>query len=208
MDRIPSKHKRDPTAFLTHRLKHSTSHCNQKWPPTFPFKVRIPPLQTTYTPSILISVTDYLSIRTLAFEWATSLDTKDWARLARCLAPTIVRLDFRSLRGPLHERLSRAEFVAMLSDAKLLGNKRINSHHLLGEAKLERLGEDAFRVCYQIRVAQQLYTEEDLAVVAKKGCAHGLVEHWYRRIEGRWMLEGVAADIQWTEGDFFGTFEL
>ena len=76
---------------------------------------------------------DYLDICNVAYEWAESYDTKDWERLRRCLAPSI-RLDFRSLRGVLHENLSPDEYVAILSDAKLLGDKRMKTQHLLGGA--------------------------------------------------------------------------
>ena len=149
---------------------------------------------------------DYLDIHNIAFEWAESYDTKDWERLRRCLAPSI-RLDFRSLRGVLHEQLSPDEFAGILSGPKLLGDKRMKTQHLLGGAEWERLSDGTVHVSHQIRVAHQRYVNEDLAVVANKGHAHGVTEHWYRKIEGTWKLEGVRPKLEWFEHDLFGTLD-
>jgi scytalone dehydratase len=54
-------------------------------------------------------------------------------------------------------------------------------------------------------VAHQRYVDEDLAVVANKGHGHGVTQHWYRKIEGIWKLEGVAPKLEWSEYDLFGT---
>ncbi|KAK5991672.1 Scytalone dehydratase PfmaJ [Cladobotryum mycophilum] len=156
------------------------------------------------TMSTDITLLDYLDICNVAFEWAESYDTKDWERLRRCLAPSI-RLDFRSLQGALHEQLSPDEYVAILSDMKLLGDKRLKTQHLLGGAKWERLGDDAVQVWHQMRVAHQRYVDEDMLVVANKGHGHGLARHSYRKIDGTWKLEGVAPKLEWSEYDLFGT---
>jgi scytalone dehydratase len=147
---------------------------------------------------------DYLDICNLAFEWAQSYDNKDWDRLQRCLAPSI-RLDFRSLQGSLHENLTPEEYVAILSDAKLLGDKRMKTQHLLGGSKWERSSDGTVQVGYQVRVAHQRYADEDLAVVVNKGHGYGRVQHWYRKIEGNWKLEGVVPQLEWSEYDLFGT---
>ena len=105
----------------------------------------------------------------------------------------------------LHEQLSPEQYVAILSDPKLLGDKRLKTQHFLGGAKWERLGEGTVRADHQIRVAHQRYENEDLAVVANKGHAHGITQHWYRKIEGTWKLEGVAPSLDWFEYDLFGT---
>ncbi|TVY86692.1 Scytalone dehydratase, partial [Lachnellula willkommii] len=101
-----------------------------------------------------ITISDYLELNNVAYEWASSYDTKDWTRLRRCLAPSIT-LDFRSLQGSLHERLSPEAFVAILADVKLLGDKRMKTQHLLGGAKWERLGDGTVQAWHQIRVAHQ-----------------------------------------------------
>ena len=147
---------------------------------------------------------DYLDLRSLTFEWADSYDTKDWARLRRCLAPSI-RLDFRSLRGSLHENLSPDEYVAILSGPKLLGDKRMKTQHFIGASKWECLSDGTVQAWHQMRVAHQRYANEDLAVVINKGHAHGAIQHLYRKIEGAWKLEGVVPKHEWSEYDLFGT---
>ena len=152
---------------------------------------------------MLISTdSDYLDIGNIAFEWAESYDTKDWNRLRQCLAPSI-RLDFRSLHGAIHEQLSPDEFVAILTG--VIGDPRLKTQHFLGRAKWERLSDGSVQVSHQIRVAHQRYVNEDLAVVANKGHAHGVTQHWFRKIEGAWRLEGVRPLLGWTEYDLFGT---
>ena len=70
---------------------------------------------------------------------------------------------------------------------------------------MERLSDGVVYVWNQIRVAHQLYVDEDLAVVANKGHAHGVTEHWYRKFEGGWKLEGSKSNLNWSEYDLFGT---
>ena len=140
----------------------------------------------------------------VAFEWAESYDTKDWARLRRCLAPSSW-LDFRGLQGSLHEHLSPDAFVAILSSEEILGRKRLKTQHLLGGAKWERQDDGAVRAWHQIRAAHQRYVDDELTAVANKGHAHGVTQHLYRKVDGAWKLEGVAPKLEWAEYDLFGT---
>lgn len=50
------------------------------------------------------------------FEWAESYDSKDWARLRKCIAPTL-RIDYRSFLNKLWEDMSADDFVAMVRPA-------------------------------------------------------------------------------------------
>jgi scytalone dehydratase len=106
--------------------------------------------------SLTTTQPEYLAIRNLAFEWSESYDTKDWPRLRNILAPS-TSLDFRSLRGELHENLSPDEYVAILSSTKLLGDPRMKTQHLLGASKRECLDDGSVQVGHQIRVAHQRY---------------------------------------------------
>lgn len=146
---------------------------------------------------------DYLKIHNIAFQWSESYDNKDWECLRRILAPK-VRLDFRSLMGELLENLSPDDYTAILSDLKLLGSRKLKTQHLLGASKWERLDDGSVLVAYQIRVAHQRYTDDSLTEVAKKGHAHGVTRHWYRKIDGAWKLEGVAPNLNFAEYDLFG----
>ena len=124
--------------------------------------------------------------------------------MRQILAPS-VRFDFRELRGELHEQLSPDQCVAILTDKMLLGDKRLKTQHHMGASKWELLSDGAVKVSHQIRVAHQRYVDEDLAVVLNKGHAHGLTQHWLRKIEGTWKLEGIAPKLGFTEYDLYGT---
>ena len=129
-------------------------------------------------------------MRNVAFEWAESYDTKDWERRKRCLAPS-VRLDFRALQGDVYESLKPDEFAAIISSPKVIGDKRVKTQHLLGGADWELLKER--------------YADDDLAKVVNKGHGYGVTEHWYKKFEGTWKLEGVRPKLEWSEYDLFGT---
>ncbi|KAF2653723.1 Scytalone dehydratase [Lophiostoma macrostomum CBS 122681] len=156
------------------------------------------------TTDLDIPISDYLAIRNLAFEWSESYDTKDWPRLRLALAPS-VSLDFRSLRGELHDSLSPDEYVAILSSTKLLGDPRMKTQHFLGASKWESLCDGSVQVDHQIRVAHQRYKDEDLLEVVNKGHGHGVTRHVYRKVTGSWKIVGVAPSLNWFEYDLFGT---
>lgn len=147
---------------------------------------------------------DYLEIRNAAFEWSESYDLKDWERLQKILAPS-VRLDFRSLKGELHENLSPKEYAAILSSRPLLGDRTLKTQHLLGGAKVECQSDGIVKVQHQIRVAHQRYKDNTFTEVLNKGHGIGVTTHWYRKIDGVWKIEGVAPRLDWSEYDLFGT---
>ncbi|KJZ74542.1 hypothetical protein HIM_06138 [Hirsutella minnesotensis 3608] len=151
-----------------------------------------------------IAMSDYLEIRNLAFEWAESYDNKDWDRLRRCLAPSIC-LDFRSLRGELHDNLNPDEYAAILSSSKLLGDQELKTQHLLGGAKWTQLSDGTVQVAHQLRVAHQRYTDKSLTTVANKGHGHGVVTHSYKKVDGAWKIAAVVPQLAWSEYDLFGT---
>ncbi|EEH04214.1 scytalone dehydratase [Histoplasma capsulatum G186AR] len=151
-----------------------------------------------------ISLADYLEIRNAAFEWSESYDLKDWERLQKILAPS-VRLDFRSLKGELHENLSPKEYAAILSSRPLLGDRTLKTQHLLGGAKVECQSDGIVKVQHQIRVAHQRYKDNTFTEVLNKGHGIGVTTHWYRKIDGVWKIEGVAPRLDWSEYDLFGT---
>ena len=95
--------------------------------------------------------------------------------------------------------------MAILSDTKLLGDKRLKTQHFLGGSKWERISDDTVQVSHQVRAAHQRYTDEDLSVVANKGHGHGVATHRYVKIEGAWKLSGVASFLEWSEYDLYGT---
>ena len=120
------------------------------------------------------------------------------------LGPAI-RLDFRALRGPLHEDLTPDQYVAIIADKKVIGDPRVKTQHLLGAGSWSSLGDGTVQVWWQLRVAHQRYAAEDFAEPINKGHGHGGNEHTYKKINGTWKIVGINARVDWIEGDLFGT---
>jgi scytalone dehydratase len=134
------------------------------------------------------------------FEWAESVDTKDWARLAACIAPTL-RVDYRALLlARLWEAMPAATYVGMV--VGLLGDSLLSTQHLFGAARWEKLGDDEIVGHHQVRGAHQRYADASRTVVAVKGHGHTCNTYWYRRVDGEWKVAGVRPDLRWFEYDF------
>ncbi|KAJ2898570.1 conidial pigment biosynthesis scytalone dehydratase Arp1 [Zalerion maritima] len=139
------------------------------------------------------------------FEWADSYDSKDWERLSKCIAPT-VRIDYRSFLDKIWPAMPAAEFLAMISDKKVLGNPVLRTQHFIGGTRFEKTSEDEIVGYHQLRVPHQVYTDETLKEVKVKGHAHSTNTHWYRRVGGVWKFAGLAPEIRWFEYDFDKVF--
>ena len=96
---------------------------------------------------------------------------QDWARLRTCIAPTL-RIDYRSFLNKIWEAMPAEEFVAMVSDPKVLGDPRLMTQHFQGASKWEKVSDDEIIGYHQLRVPHQKYTDETRSAVALKGHAH------------------------------------
>jgi len=152
-----------------------------------------------------ITFDDYLGLNHALFEWADSYDAKDWARLSRCVAPTL-RIDYRSFLGKMWEAMPAADFVAMASDPAVLGNPLLMTQHFIGGSRWEKVSDTEVVGYHQLRVPHQRYTDETRSEVAIKGHAHSHNTHWYRKVDGVWKFAGLCPDIRWGEYDFERVF--
>ncbi|EHY59741.1 Scytalone dehydratase [Exophiala dermatitidis] len=153
----------------------------------------------------LVSYEDYQGCLTAYFEWAEAYDSKDWDRLRRIVAPT-VRIDYRSFLNKLWPAMPAEEYIAMVSDPKVLGDKRLMTQHFCGASKWEKVSDDEIIGYHQLRVPHQKYTDETRTKVLVKGHAHSSNTHWYRKIDGVWKFAGLNPDIRWSEYDFDKVF--
>jgi len=153
-----------------------------------------------------ISFDDYLGLTTAVFEWADSYDSKDWDRLSKCIAPTLI-VDYRSFLNKKWDALPAAEFVAMASSPTVLGDPLLKTQHFIGASRWEKVSDDEVIGYHQLRVPHQKYTDDTFKTVAVKGHAHSTNKHWYRKIDGVWKFAGLAPDIRWFEYDFDKVFE-
>ncbi|KAF1809668.1 Scytalone dehydratase plus inhibitor [Eremomyces bilateralis CBS 781.70] len=152
-----------------------------------------------------ITFDDYLGLTTALFEWADSYDSKDWARLAKCIAPTL-RIDYRSFLDKIWDAMPADEFLAMASDPTVLGDPTLKTQHFIGGTRWEKVSEDEVIGYHQLRVPHQKYTDATLKEVAVKGHAHSTNIHWYKKVDGVWKFAGLSPDIRWFEYDFEKVF--
>ncbi|KAK0735114.1 putative scytalone dehydratase [Lasiosphaeria miniovina] len=144
---------------------------------------------------------DVLGCQAAIFEWAESYDTKDWDRLAKCIAPTLF-IDYTTVMDKVWEDMPAPEFLAMASSEHFLGNKRIKTQHLIGAGRWVQTGADTITGYHQMRVAHQKYKDDGLTEVLYKGHAHGKATVRYRRVAGVWKFAGLTPDIRWAEHDY------
>ncbi|CAD6588443.1 MAG: hypothetical protein ASARMPREDX12_003331 [Alectoria sarmentosa] len=147
----------------------------------------------------------YLGLNAALFEWAESYDSKNWARLRACVAPTM-RIDYRSFLDKLWEALPADEYVAMASDPHVLGDPLLKTQHFIGSSKWEKVSDTEAVGWHQLRVPHQRYTDETKTAVAVKGHAHGTNQHWYKKVDGKWKFAGLAVEIKWGEFDLDKVF--
>ena len=98
------------------------------------------------------------------------------------------------------------EFIAMASDPKVLGSKKLKTQHFIGGTKWEKVSDDEIIGWHQLRVPHQVYTDESLKEVKVKGHAHSTNQHWYKKVDGVWKFAGLNPDIRWSEFDFDKVF--
>ena len=117
------------------------------------------------------------------------------------------QIDYRAFLNKLWEAMPAESFVSMALDAKVLGNPRLKTQHLVGAAKWVKTGEAEITGYHQMRVAHQRYSDDQLTKVAVKGHAHGKGTVWYRKVGGVWKFAGIEPDIRWSEYDHDKIFE-
>jgi scytalone dehydratase len=153
-----------------------------------------------------ISFDDYLGLTAAVYEWADSYDSKDWARLRKCIAPTL-RIDYRSFLNKLWPAMPADEYIAMVSDTHTLGNPLLRTQHFIGGTRWEKVSDDEVIGYHQLRVPHQRYADTTQTKVICKGHAHSANTHWYKKVDGVWKFAGLCPDIRWFEYDFDKIFE-
>lgn len=152
-----------------------------------------------------ITFEDYLGLNAAYFEWADSYDSKDWARLANIIAPTL-RVDYTSFLNKSWPAMPASDFISMISSPSVLGDPTLKTQHFCGASKWEMVSPGEVIGWHQLRVPHQKYTDETLTKVAVKGHAHSTNKHWYKKLNGVWKFAGLAPDIRWYEYDFDKVF--
>ncbi|KAG5970579.1 hypothetical protein E4U55_001579 [Claviceps digitariae] len=149
---------------------------------------------------------DLSACQAALFEWAESYDTKDWARLSKCIAPTL-HVDYRAVLGQLWESMPANDFIQMISSPHFLGNPLIKTQHLVGASRWRQTSDSTITGHHQMRVAHQKYADTQGKEVVLKGHAHGGSTTRYRKVDGEWKFAGIEPDIRWAEFDLDKMFE-
>ncbi|KZF21406.1 Scytalone dehydratase [Xylona heveae TC161] len=153
-----------------------------------------------------ITYEDYIALSELTFEWGDSYDAKDWDRLRKILAPTLL-VDYTEVHGNKWEDMSSEEFVAMVSHHGFVGDPLVNTQHFIGASKWERISEDEAIGYHQLRAAHQRYTGPDKKTVEAKGHGHAMIKHNYRKVDGEWKFAGLRPTVRWNEFEFEKIFK-
>ncbi|KAF2132460.1 NTF2-like protein [Dothidotthia symphoricarpi CBS 119687] len=147
---------------------------------------------------------EWLDCSELAFEWARSYDEKDWDRLARMLAPT-VSVNYSGVNNSKSDDMPAASFVEMMRDPLFLGDKHIDSQHMLALSKWEKISNTEIVSQHQSRAAHMRWNE-GRETIAAKGHGHGLVKMFYKKINGEWRWGGIATKVDFNEHEFENVF--
>jgi scytalone dehydratase len=98
-----------------------------------------------------------------------------------------------------------AEFVEMMKNPLFLGDKNIDSQHLLGLSKWGKVSDVEILSHHQSRAAHVRWNEGK-ETVAAKGHGHGLVKMTYKKIDGTWKWGGIATKVDFNEHEFERVF--
>lgn len=103
--------------------------------------------------------------------------------------------------GKAWEKMSRDDYVGMISSPSLLGNPLVSTQHLLGGAKFQRISESEIRGWFQLRAAHQRHGGEDKQVAEAQGHGHGITQLTFKRHGQDWQLAGLNPRTDWFEHD-------
>lgn len=153
-----------------------------------------------------LSTNDLNGLNRSVFEWADSLDTKDWERLAANLAPELY-VDYRALTLSCWPKMSAAEYIRRSRNEKWMGNPAIQTQHLIGASYYKRITIDEVEARHQIRAFHQIHNNGTLSTATLRGHGASGSTHWYRKIDGVWKLSGIRPSLYWTEKNSDHDFE-
>jgi scytalone dehydratase len=115
------------------------------------------------------------------------------------------QVNYSGVNNSKSDSMPAAAFVEMMKNPLFLGDKNIDSQHMLGLSKWEKTS-DAEIVCqYQSRAAHMRW-DEGRKMLAAKGHGHGLVTMFFKRIDGEWKWAGIATKVDFNEHQFEWVF--
>lgn len=111
------------------------------------------------------------------------------------------------MTGKKWDTLSLDDFVAIFSDHGFVGDPLVDTQHFIGGSRYEKASETEALGDHQLRAAHQRYTGPDKKTVEAKGHGHGLMRHYYKKLDGVWKLARLRPTSRWIEYNFEDIFK-
>ena len=93
----------------------------------------------------------------------------------------------------------------MMKNPLFLGDPNIDSQHMLGLSKWEKISDTEIVSYHQSRAAHMRWND-GRKTVAAKGHGHGLVTTFYKKIGDEWKWAGIETKVRWNEHEFEKVF--
>ncbi|KAJ6021375.1 NTF2-like protein [Penicillium herquei] len=137
-----------------------------------------------------------LLCQNILFDWAESLDTKNWDKLDSLFTRSIT-VDYGGVVG--FENVSTPKgFIESLAHPASLGKDAISTQHFVGATKWEEVSEKKWVVTYQIRVAHW-HSKQGADVRNANG--YGLNTMEFELTEEGWKIVHLKVRPRMMEGD-------
>jgi scytalone dehydratase len=98
------------------------------------------------------------------------------------------------------------DYVAMVSNPDFLGDPLLQTQHLIGMSRWDKIADDYIVGHHQLRAANMRYADASRTVQKMSGHAHATNEHYYRKVDGQWKFAGLKPTIRWNEDSFDKVF--
>jgi scytalone dehydratase len=114
-------------------------------------------------------------------------------------------VNYSGVNNSTADKMPAKSFVEMMKNPLFLGDRNIDSQHLLGLSKWRKTSDTEIVSQHQSRAAHMRWNEgrEDIAA---KGHGHGLVTMFYRKVDGEWKWGGIATKVDFNEHHFEDVF--
>jgi hypothetical protein len=134
------------------------------------------------------ALNDERRILRLLNRFANCFDTKEWAGLEDCLAPTL-HTDYSQLRGTPPQTLTAARFVELRRQAL----DHLATQHLLANHEIDVDGTTA-----SAKASCVIFRRDARGETLH---THGLYHFGLRRLETGWKIEAIVQRVYWSDGN-------
>ncbi len=128
------------------------------------------------------------NIRNVIHRFANAFDTKDWAKLATCLAD-IIECDYSDLRNS-NGSCSRGEYV----EKRQKSLAPLITQHLFSNIEVIDLQKSHA----QLQASAVIYRRNNAEVFFN---THAIYQFSLKKIDNHWVINEISQKVLWNEGD-------